>query len=95
MELAGIREGDLDIAITGEVLTIRGLRRDESEARKTGYHHLGIAYGEFGCDISLPGPVERDQIAAEYEAGFLLIRLPKAAPRRSGPVRVQVNPLGD
>jgi HSP20 family protein len=95
MELAGIREGDLDIAITGEVLTVRGLRRDESEARKTGYHHLGIAYGECACDISLPGPVERDQIAAEYEAGFLLIRLPKAAPRRSGPVRVQVNSQAD
>ena len=92
MELAGIREGDLDIAITGETLTIRGLRRDESEARKTGYHHLGIAYGEFACDISLPGPVERDQIGAEYEAGFLTIRLPKAAPRPAGPVRVQVHP---
>jgi HSP20 family protein len=92
MEVAGIREGDLDISITGEVLRVRGSRQDEAAARKVGYHHLGIAYGEFMCDISLPGPVERDQIGAEYEAGFLTIRLPKAAPRPAGPVRVQVHP---
>ena len=90
MELAGVREGDMDIAITGEVLTVRGHRRDVAAGHKVGYHHMGITYGEFVFDISLPGPVERDSISAEYEAGFLTIKLPKARPRPAGPVRVRL-----
>lgn len=92
MEVAGLREGDLDISITGDVLRVRGLRRDEAAARKVGYHHLGIAYGEFMCDISLPGPVERDEISADYTAGFLTIALPKARRTQVRPVQVPVNP---
>jgi HSP20 family molecular chaperone IbpA len=95
MELAGVREGDLDISITGEVLSVRGLRRDAAAGHKIGYHHMGITYGEFAFDISLPGPVERDSINAEYDAGFLIIKMPKARPRQTGPVRVQINSQPD
>ena len=95
MELAGVREGEMDIAITGDVLSVRGLRRDAAAGHKVGYHHMGISYGEFAFDISLPGPVERESISAEYDAGFLTIKLPKARPRPAGPMRVRLNPSLD
>jgi HSP20 family protein len=91
MELAGVSEGDLHIAITGDILSVGGQRRDPAAGHKIGYHHLGITYGEFVCDIRLPGPVARDAIVAEYEAGFLTITLPKIRPASDGPVYVQIN----
>ena len=92
LELAGVREADMSIAITGETLTVQGLRRDNSAAHKIGYHHLGITYGEFRYDIGLPGPVNRDAIDAAYDSGFLTITLPKTTPQVLGPVQVQVQP---
>ena len=69
--------------------------RDPAAGHKVGYHHMGITYGDFAFDISLPGPVDRESIQAEYDAGFLTIKLPKAHPRPSGPVHVRITPPAD
>ena len=90
MEVAGINEDQLQITIDGDLLTIRGQRRDETVPRKIGYHHMGISYGEFASDISLPGPIDQSQVTAEYQAGFLTVTLPKAQPRKSNSVRIAV-----
>lgn len=89
IELAGVSEGDLEITLTGDLLSISGLRRDPAAGDKIGYHHLGITYGEFACDIRLPGPVEREAVDADYQSGFLTITLPKA-PIPTDQVRVSI-----
>ena len=91
MEVAGLDESQLQIVIQNDMLAIRGRRVDETARRKIGYHHMGIAYGEFASDIQLPGPVEIDQIHAEYQAGFLTVTLPKMQPRPVGSVRIAIS----
>jgi HSP20 family protein len=91
MEVAGIDESRLQVVIHDDVLAIRGRRVDETARRKIGYHHMGIAYGEFASDIQLPGPVDLEGIRADYEAGFLTVSLPKMPPRPLGSVRIAVN----
>jgi len=91
MEVAGMNESGLQITVHDDVLAIRGRRADETVRQKIGYHHMGIAYGEFASDIQLPGPIDIEQVSAEYDAGFLTVTLPKMQPRPTGRVRIAIN----
>ncbi len=90
MEVAGMNEASLQIAIEDDILTIRGRRADETQSNKIGYHHMGISYGEFASDIQVPGPIDQERVRAEYSAGFLTVWLPKMPPRSSGAIRISI-----
>lgn len=79
MEIAGMREENFEIELEAQLLSIRGARSDIAERRA--FHQMEIAFGEFACEINLPGPVHLDQVEARYENGFLRILLPKVQPR--------------
>jgi len=78
VEIAGMHDTDFSIVLDSRTLSIRGIRSDTPERRA--YHQMEIRYGEFGCDVELPGPVSGKEIEAIYGNGFLQIRLPKAHP---------------
>lgn len=82
-ELAGIDEQHLRVALDIDTLTIHGKRApnalsggDSPERRS--YHEMGIAYGPFRARVTLPFPVDRDGVEANYEHGLLTIVLPRA-----------------
>lgn len=75
VEIAGVRQDDLQISIDRRYLSIRGIRQDASERRA--YHQMEILFGEFGVQVELPFPVISDQIQACYRDGFLKVILPK------------------
>lgn len=88
-EIAGLQRDEIDVAIEGEILTMRGKRPDPSpceEARV--YHEARIPYGAFGADVYVPFPVDADAADASYEAGMLRITLPRARGRTIVPMRV-------
>jgi HSP20 family protein len=76
MEIAGMRDEDLEVALQENVLMISGSRSDASERRA--YHQMEIPYGKFAIAIDLPALVKMEGAAAEYRDGFLTIHLPKA-----------------
>ncbi|MFZ6030918.1 MAG: Hsp20/alpha crystallin family protein [Chloroflexota bacterium] len=75
IEVAGIREQDLEISLDGRLLSVRGFRSDVTERRA--YHQIEIPFGEFGVQVELPFSVATDQIQACYQDGFLKVFLPK------------------
>ena len=77
-ELPGIDPDDLDISVSGDVLTISGQKREENEERREGYYHSERRFGSFRRNIPLPVAVNQDDISAEYERGVLRINLPKS-----------------
>ena len=77
LELSGVREKDVHVSITGDVLTVKGERRFESDAKDEGYYRLERVYGKFERSILLPIPVQADTVKATYRDGVLEIRLPK------------------
>ncbi len=81
VELAGIDGEELAVALDGDTLTVEGQRTPEAhdEGASRQYHEVGIPYGPFRAQVRLPFPVERDATEAEYEQGFLTVRLPRAA----------------
>jgi HSP20 family protein len=76
--LPGITPEDLEITYTNNTLTIKGEISEEQELEEARYHLRERRYGSFARSITLPAGVDSDKIEANYEAGVLTLRLPKA-----------------
>ena len=77
-ELPGVKKEDVDISVTGDLLTIKGERKPPSDVKDEQYYRCEVCYGPFSRTISLPSSVKTDQIVAQYADGILEIHLPKA-----------------
>lgn len=76
--LPGIKSDEVQINVTGEVLTIKGGTRQENEAKEKTYHMREQRWGAFERSLVLPSEVVADKAKAEFENGVLTITLPKA-----------------
>ncbi|HEX8993602.1 MAG TPA: Hsp20/alpha crystallin family protein [Anaerolineales bacterium] len=77
VEVAGVRETDLEISFQDGILVIAGTRSDVPAGRRA-YHQMEIHFGKFSAAVGVPGPIDLDKAVAEYRDGFLLVRMPKA-----------------
>lgn len=80
VEIAGLRQGDYQVSLTGRTLEVSGERRDP--AAKLTYQQLEIRYGKFRTQVQLPWTLELTDQKAVYEDGLLKIVLRKAQARR-------------
>ena len=80
MEIAGMRDEDLEVVVQENVLVVNGTRSDSSERRA--YHQMEIPFGKFEIAIGLPFAVNVEKASAEYKDGFLTITLPKSNPEQ-------------
>ena len=78
-ELPGMKEEDVDVSVVGDILTIKGERKAESEVKEEDYHCCERSYGSFFRSIALPSNVDAEKVEAHYEDGILEIGLPKIA----------------
>jgi HSP20 family protein len=76
--LPGIKPDEVQINVTGEVLTIKGETRQENESKDKTYHLREQRWGSFERSLILPTEVVADKAKAEFENGLLTITLPKA-----------------
>lgn len=80
----GFRPDQVQINVTGDVLTIRGEVSHEEENTSSSqredraWHIREHRLGSFERSVALPVPVVSDRATAEFENGILLITLPKA-----------------
>ncbi len=77
VEIPGMRKEDIQVAVHGNILTVSGERKQESELKDRTYHRIERAYGKFSRTITLPSEVDADEIKASYKDGLLKIDLPK------------------
>ena len=77
VELPGVKEEDINISITGNILTIEGEKETESEVEKKGYYYSETSYGSFSRSIIIPSTVDASKIEANCDKGILEITLPK------------------
>ena len=76
-EVPGIEVKDIDISLSGDVLTIKGEKKSEREETKEDYHLVERSCGSFFRSLKLPAAVEVDKIEAIYEKGVLTVTCPK------------------
>jgi HSP20 family protein len=76
-EVPGMEAKDIDIAVVGEVLTIKGEKKTEREDKTESYHMVERTYGSFSRALKLPAAVNADAIEATYKQGVLTVVCPK------------------
>ena len=77
VELPGVRREDMRIEVKGDFLHITGEKRATTERQERNYYRVERSYGRFERQLRLPGTVVREGIRAEFDAGILIITLPK------------------
>jgi HSP20 family protein len=74
--VAGVKPEDLDIAIHGDLLTIRGRRSLIKEVPEDDWFYRECFWGAFSRSIVLPYEVATDLAQATLKNGVLEIRIP-------------------
>ncbi len=84
-EVPGLKSDDLEIAVVGTQLTIKGRRAAEPAPPSGTYHRRERGTGKFVRELTLPVEIDADHVRASLVDGVLQITLPKSAaakPRR-------------
>jgi len=80
-ELPGVEQKDLTVTLTGDVLTIKGEKRSESETKPSDnqatYHRIERSYGSFQRTMSVPYDIDPAKVDAKFKDGVLTVTLPK------------------
>ena len=87
-DLPGMTEGDVNVELENNVLTIAGERKTEHEAQHEGYYRIERATGAFSRALSLPEGVDAEAVTATFDNGVLTVRIPK--PEQAKPRRVKI-----
>jgi len=89
-DLPGLSEGDVNIELEDNVLTISGERKSEHEERKEGFYRVERASGSFSRSLTLPEGVNAEAIEAGFDRGVLEVRIPKPEERKPRKVAISV-----
>jgi HSP20 family protein len=89
-DLPGLSEGDVELSLEDNVLTLSGERKAEHEDRGEGFYRLERAAGSFSRSLTLPEGVDADAIAARFDQGVLEVRIPKPEQRKPRRLQIQV-----
>jgi len=76
-ELPRVDKKDLDVAITGDRLTIKGITCDDEKEKKGDYHRAEIPRGAFTRTLLLPAEADSANAKATLKDGILELILPK------------------
>lgn len=90
VEIPGIDSKDIDISLSGNVLGIKGEKRQEKVDKDEDFHRVERSYGSFSRSVRLPCEVEEEKITATYERGVLNVRLPKCEPSKPKRIKIDV-----
>ncbi len=73
---AGIKAEDLSLSVDGDLLTIRGERKEQQEIHDEDWFHRECYWGAFSRSLVLPLDVDADRAIASMKDGILEIRMP-------------------
>lgn len=76
-EVPVMKEDDIHVSVEGDMLTIRGEKKTESEVKEEDYYRSERSYGSFFRSVALPSTVDASKIEADFENGVLEVTLPK------------------
>jgi len=87
-DLPGLSEGDVNVELEDNVLTISGQRSTSHEESKNGFHRVERSYGSFSRSVTLPEGVDVDGIQANFDKGVLEVKVAK--PEQVKPRKVAI-----
>ncbi len=76
-DLPGVDEKNIEVKLSGGMLTIKGEREEHKEEKKKDYYLSERQFGSFERSFQVPESVESDKIDARFKNGVLTVLLPK------------------
>jgi HSP20 family protein len=89
--IAGVRPDDIDVAISEDVVTIRGDRKDEKAVDKEHYYVQECFWGSFSRSVILPTSTIADKAVASLKDGVLTIEIPKVVQNKVKKIKVSAS----
>ncbi len=87
-EVPGVKCEDVDISVTGSIVSISGDKKAPEKPKEKGYVHSERVFGQFRRDINMGVDIDTGKIEAVCENGILTITLPKSPKAR--PMKIKV-----
>lgn len=76
-EVPGYDREDIEISVSGNMLTVKGETKREEKEEKGDYHRWEISRGSFARTVGLPAEVDESKAKAVLKDGVLELTLPK------------------
>ena len=86
--IAGVKSSDVEIAITDEVVTVKGKRKQEPSVSEADYFCQECYWGSFSRSYIIPVPVDSEKAQAGLKDGILTILIPKQEKSRTRVIKV-------
>ncbi|MCR4280567.1 MAG: Hsp20/alpha crystallin family protein [Candidatus Komeilibacteria bacterium] len=87
--IAGVRNEDIDISVSNEMVTIKGRRQQQEDVPAENYFTQECYWGGFSRSVILPVEIQADKVNASLKNGVLKIELPKAAKSKEVSIKVK------
>jgi HSP20 family protein len=78
-DLPGMKREDIQVAVEGDLLTIKGRREEAKEVKEEDYYCSERSTGEFSRTMRLPEGASTEAVDARYEDGVLEVTVPRPA----------------
>ncbi len=89
-DVPGINEGDIDIDLHDNILTIKGESKTEKETKESGYMCVERSHGAFRRDVYLDEEVDQSSVKAELKNGVLHVELTKKEPSKTNHKKIPI-----
>ncbi len=87
--VAGVKPENLDVAISRDMVTIRGTREESRIVDEEDYFANELYWGSFSRTITLPTEISIEDAKAEEKHGLLTLTLPKTDKGRQTKLKVK------
>lgn len=90
-EIPGVNPEDLDISISGDILTVKGEAGGDYGTEEEDHRSRKMEYARFSRTIQLPCKVRISEVKASYKDGLLSIDMPKCEPEPSREIKIKIS----
>jgi len=87
--IAGVTPEDIDVTIDNDMVTIKGVRKNDTNVPEENYYYQECYWGAFSRSVILPCDIEADKSRADLKNGILTIYLPKANKAKTRKISVK------
>ena len=89
-ELPGLDANDVNVSLSGDLLTIKGEKKREEEEKDEHHHYVERYSGSFQRSFQLPTSVQGDKVEATFDKGVLKVTIPKVEEAEKKDIEIKV-----
>ena len=89
-EIPGMDPKGLKVDLAGDVLTISGEKKEETESKGESHYRVERSFGSFSRSLRIPCEIQEDKVDAKFKEGVLSLRLPKVESTKKKSIQIKV-----